>query len=77
MSKPTGRIIKANGINLNVIEQGEGPPVLLCRGFPESSYSWRHQIDALANAGFHAIAPDMRGYGKSDRPEAINTRSYI
>jgi pimeloyl-ACP methyl ester carboxylesterase len=46
MSKPTERIIKANGINLNVIEQGEGPLVLLCHGFPESSYSWRHQIDA-------------------------------
>jgi pimeloyl-ACP methyl ester carboxylesterase len=77
MSKPTGRTINANGINLNVIEQGEGPPALLCHGFPESSYSWRHQIDALANAGFHAVAPDMRGYGKSDRPEAIDQYSIL
>jgi pimeloyl-ACP methyl ester carboxylesterase len=72
MSKPIERIVKTNGISLNVVEQGQGPVVLLCHGFPESSYSWRHQIDALAAAGFRAVAPDMRGYGKSDRPEAID-----
>src|SRR5436190_8398461 len=72
MSEPTQRMIETNGIRLNVVEQGQGPLVLLCHGFPESSYSWRHQIDALAAAGFHAVAPDMRGYGKSDRPEAID-----
>ena len=72
MGKPIERIVKTNGISLNVVEQGHGPLVLLCHGFPESSYSWRHQIDALAAAGFHAVAPDMRGYGKSDRPEAID-----
>ena len=72
MSKPTERIIKANGISLNVVEQGQGPLVLLCHGFPESWHSWRHQLDALAAAGFHAVAPDMRGYGKSDRPEAVD-----
>src|SRR5258707_9899078 len=72
MSKPIERIVKTNGISLNVVEQGQGPLVLLCHGFPESSHSWRHQIDALAAAGFHAVAPDMRGYGKSDRPEAID-----
>jgi pimeloyl-ACP methyl ester carboxylesterase len=72
MSGPRQRLIESNGIHLNITEQGEGPPVLLCHGFPESWYSWRHQIDALAAAGFHAIAPDMRGYGKSDRPEAID-----
>jgi pimeloyl-ACP methyl ester carboxylesterase len=72
MSKPTERIIKTNDISLNVVEQGHGPLVLLCHGFPESWYSWRHQIGALAAAGFHAVAPDMRGYGKSDRPEAID-----
>jgi pimeloyl-ACP methyl ester carboxylesterase len=71
MSKSFERIIQTNGISLNIVEQGEGPLVLLCHGFPESWYSWRHQIDALAAAGFHAVAPDMRGYGKSDRPEAI------
>jgi pimeloyl-ACP methyl ester carboxylesterase len=66
------RIIESNGIRLNIAEQGNGPPVVLCHGFPESWYSWRHQLTALAAAGFHAIAPDMRGYGKSDRPEAID-----
>jgi epoxide hydrolase A/B len=72
MSETTQRMIESNGIRLNIAEQGKGPPVLLCHGFPESWYSWRHQIDALAAAGFHAVAPDMRGYGKSDRPEAID-----
>jgi pimeloyl-ACP methyl ester carboxylesterase len=75
MSQPTQRMIKANGINLNIAEQGQGnkgPLVLLCHGFPESWYSWRHQLDALASAGFRAVAPDMRGYGKSDKPEAID-----
>jgi pimeloyl-ACP methyl ester carboxylesterase len=72
MSEPTQRLIETNGIRLNIVEQGKGPLVLMCHGFPESWYSWRHQIDALAAAGFHAIAPDMRGYGKSDRPEAID-----
>src|SRR3984957_2661638 len=72
MSKTIERIIKTNGISLNVVEQGEGPLVLLCHGFPESWYSWRHQLDALAAAGFHAVAPDLRGYGKSDQPEAID-----
>jgi len=72
MSEPAQRMIESNGIRLNIAEQGEGPLVLLCHGFPESWYSWRHQIDALAAAGFHAVAPDMRGYGKSDRPEAID-----
>jgi pimeloyl-ACP methyl ester carboxylesterase len=68
----TQRIVDANGIRINITEQGSGPVVLLCHGFPETSYSWRHQMEALASAGFHAVAPDMRGYGKSDRPEAID-----
>jgi pimeloyl-ACP methyl ester carboxylesterase len=72
MSEPTQRVIESNGIRLNIAEQGNGPVVLLCHGFPESWYSWRHQIGALAAAGFHAVAPDMRGYGKSDQPEAID-----
>ncbi|MBZ9856303.1 alpha/beta hydrolase [Mesorhizobium sp. CA13] len=71
MSKPTQRMVETNGIRLNVAEQGDGPLVLLCHGFPESWYSWRHQLGALAAAGFHAVAPDMRGYGRSDRPEAV------
>ncbi len=72
LSGPVQRVIASNGIHLNIAEQGKGPPVILCHGFPESWYSWRHQLTALAAAGFHAVAPDMRGYGKSDRPEAID-----
>jgi pimeloyl-ACP methyl ester carboxylesterase len=72
MTEPSQRMVESNGIRLNIAEQGDGPLVLLCHGFPESWYSWRHQIDALAAAGFHAVAPDMRGYGNSDAPEAID-----
>jgi len=77
MSNLVQRIIKTNGISLNIAEQGEGPLVLLCHGFPEGWYSWRHQIEALGKAGFHAVAPDMRGYGKSDRPEAIDQYTIL
>ena len=52
-------------------EQGEGPLIVLCHGFPESWYSWRHQIPVLAKAGYHVVAPDQRGYGKSDKPHEI------
>ena len=65
------RIIETNGIQMNITEQGEGPLIILCHGFPELGYSWRHQLPALAKAGFHAVAPDQRGYGKSDCPEAV------
>src|SRR4051795_10803563 len=66
------RFIDSNGIRMHIAEQGEGPLVVMCHGFPESWYSWRHQLSALAAAGFHAVAPDMRGYGQTDRPEAID-----
>jgi epoxide hydrolase A/B len=56
---------------MHVAEAGRGPLVVLPHGFPESWYSWRHQLTALAHAGFHAVAPDQRGYGQSDRPDAI------
>jgi pimeloyl-ACP methyl ester carboxylesterase len=71
------RVIEANGIKLHVAEQGAGPLVLLCHGFPESWYSWRHQLAALAAAGFHAVAPDMRGYGRSDKPDAIEAYTLL
>lgn len=67
----THRQIQTNGIEMHIAEAGEGPLVLLCHGFPESWYSWRHQLSALAAAGFHAVAPDMRGYGQTDRPTAV------
>jgi pimeloyl-ACP methyl ester carboxylesterase len=72
MSGITHRFVEANGIRLHIAEQGAGPLVVLCHGFPESWYSWRHQLPVLAGAGFHAVAPDMRGYGQTDRPEAID-----
>ena len=58
----------ANGIRIHYVEQGEGTPVVLIHGFPELWYSWRHQIPALADAGYRAIAVDVRGYGQSGRP---------
>lgn len=71
------RDVEANGIRLHLVEQGTGPLVLLCHGFPESWYSWRHQLGALAAAGFHAVAPDMRGYGRTDRPEAADQYTLL
>lgn len=77
MQQITERRIGTNGIELNIAEQGEGPLVLLLHGFPESWYSWRHQFAPLAVAGYHVVAPHMRGYGKSDRPEAINAYNQV
>jgi pimeloyl-ACP methyl ester carboxylesterase len=57
-----------DGITLHVLEQGSGPAVVLCHGFPGLGYSWRHQLPALAAAGYRAIAPDLRGYGRSSAP---------
>jgi pimeloyl-ACP methyl ester carboxylesterase len=67
----SSRTISANGIDLFVCEQGKGPLVVLCHGWPELSYSWRHQIPTLAEAGFHVVAPDMRGFGQSSAPGDI------
>ena len=67
----TTRIVSTNGVELHVDEAGSGFPVVLVHGFPELAYSWRHQLPALAAAGYHALAPDMRGYGRSSKPEAI------
>jgi pimeloyl-ACP methyl ester carboxylesterase len=67
----THRQVPTNGIELHVAEVGEGRPVILCHGFPELWYSWRHQLPALADAGYRAVAPDMRGYGQSSAPAAV------
>ncbi len=67
------RTIATNGIRMRIAEEGSGPLVLLLHGFPESWYSWRHQIPALAAAGFHAVAPDQRGYGGTDAPAAVES----
>lgn len=65
------RDIAANGITLHITEQGSGPLVLLCHGWPELAHSWRHQLPVLAAAGYHAVALDMRGYGGSSVPRDI------
>src|SRR5215471_19181288 len=77
MTDITHRQIDTNGISMHVAEAGAGFPVLLCHGFPELWYSWRHQLRALAEAGYHAVAPDMRGYGQTDRPEAIDQYTLL
>jgi pimeloyl-ACP methyl ester carboxylesterase len=77
MTELRRRTVETNGIRMHLAEQGEGPLVLLCHGFPESWYSWRHQLPTLAEAGFHAVAPDMRGYGQTDRPDAIDQYSML
>lgn len=62
-SKP--KFIETNGLKMAVYEEGEGFPIVFCHGWPELAYSWRHQMSAVAQAGFHAIAPDQRGFGRS------------
>src|SRR4030095_11924454 len=69
--QPVLRFIKSNGIKMRIAEMGKGPPGILVHGWPESWYSWRHQLPALAAAGYRAVAPDMRGYGKTDKPKAV------
>src|SRR6201996_9673555 len=70
MAEFTHKFVDTNGIRMHVAEAGSGYPVVMCHGFPELWYSWRHQMRALADAGFRAIAPDQRGYGETDAPAA-------
>ncbi len=70
---PTPRYIKTNGIRLSVHEAGAGPAIVLLHGFPGLAYSWRHQVSALAAAGYRVIVPDLRGYGRSDAPAAVES----
>lgn len=71
---PTPTFVSANGVKLEVFEAGQqnkGNPIVLCHGWPEHAYSWRHQIPTLAAAGFHVIVLNQRGYGKSSRPDQV------
>jgi len=77
VNEVTHREVEANGIRMHIAESGAGPLVVLCHGFPESWYSWRHQLHALARAGFQAVAPDMRGYGQTQRPEEIDQYTLL
>ena len=76
-TETTHRIVETNGVRMHIAEQGSGPTVLLCHGFPECWYSWRHQLRELAAAGFHAVAPDMRGYGQTDAPPEIDRYTLL
>jgi len=71
---PAPRLISLNGVELEVFEAGRenhGNPIVLCHGWPEHAYSWRHQVPALAAAGYHVIVPNQRGYGNSSRPPKV------
>ncbi|MDO9561234.1 MAG: alpha/beta hydrolase [Bradyrhizobium sp.] len=74
---PSTRTVSANGIDIFLREQGEGPLVVLCHGWPELSYSWRHQIPVIAAAGFRVAAPDMRGFGKTSAPAEVGAYSIF
>jgi epoxide hydrolase 4 len=71
MDLGTHRHVLVNGMRLHVVEAGTGPLVVLLHGFPEFWYSWRRQLPVLAAAGFHAVAPDLRGYNESARPTDV------
>jgi len=71
------RQVQVGGLSMHIAEAGEGPLVLLCHGFPELWYSWRHQLTALAAAGYHAVAPDMRGYGRTSAPEPVDAYTVL
>ena len=74
---PEARRIDTGEVTLEVHEAGSGVPVVMCHGFPELAFSWRHQVTALADAGFHAIAPNQRGYAGSDRPEKVEDYDLV
>lgn len=71
MAFPEGKLIATNGIELEVFEAGAGKPLVLCHGWPEHAFSWRHQVAPLADAGYHVIVPNQRGYGMSTAPGAV------
>ncbi len=77
MTEITHRFIETNGLRMHIAEAGHGPLILFLHGFPESWYSWRHQLAALAQAGYHAVAPDQRGYGQTDRPAEIDKYTQL
>ena len=77
MPEITARRIDLGGHYIYAMEAGQGPLVLMCHGFPESWYSWRHQLTPLAEAGFHAVAMDMRGYGGSYNPREIEAFNQV
>lgn len=77
MTAVTHRFLDVNGLRMHIAEAGAGPLVLLLHGFPECWYSWRHQLPALAAAGYHAVAPDQRGYCRTGGPESVSAYSIM
>ena len=77
MPEPQLREIESNGIRMRIAEMGSGPLVVLLHGWPESWYSWRHQLPALAEAGYRAVAPDMRGFGQTEAPESVDAYDIV
>ena len=77
MSEPKFENLQVNGIGMRVAERGSGPLVLFCHGWPESWYSWRHQLDAVSAAGYRAVAPDMRGYGGTEAPPEVEQYTML
>src|SRR5271167_2580947 len=77
MAELKHRVVMANGTRIHLVEAGTGPLVLLVHGFPESWYSWRHQLAAIAEAGFRAVAIDVRGYGRSSAPLEIEAYGML
>src|SRR5713226_3201767 len=71
------RFIETNGLRMHIAERGSGPLVLLCHGFPECWYSWRYQLHALSQAGYHIVAPDLRGYGQTEQPEDVGAYTLL
>src|SRR4051794_36171293 len=75
------RYIDTNSIRMAIYEQGTGnpeaKPIVLCHGFPELAYSWRHQMQPLADAGYHVIAPDQRGYGRTEKPRGVDDYDIV
>jgi len=80
MAQIQHRTVQTNGISMRIAEAGTVDPdklVILCHGFPESWYSWRHQLVALADAGYHVVAPDQRGYGETDAPAELEAYTQL
>lgn len=71
------RFVVSNSLRMHIAEAGHGPLIILAHGFPECWYSWRHQIEALASAGYHVVAPDMRGYGRTESPPLIESYTML
>ncbi|MEV5537069.1 alpha/beta hydrolase [Saccharopolyspora shandongensis] len=77
MTEIAHRFVRAGDTRMHVAEAGSGPLVVLLHGFPETWYSWRHQLRALAAAGYHAVAPDQRGCGRTDQPNAVEDYTIL